>query len=62
MPKYPQPLEFEAWCDEIDRLCLEIAGISDYTKLSGRDCWKDYYESGETPDGALHEDMSYWDG
>lgn len=55
-------LSFTAWCDEVDRLCLEISGIEKYTEMTGRDCWKECYEDGETPDSALHEEMSYWDG
>ena len=57
-----QELDFDAWCDEIDRLCRQLHGFEvDYTKESGRDAWRGHYDDGLTPDDALTEDRGYWD-
>ncbi len=55
-------LTFDQWCDEIDRICRdELEFDHDYTKGTGRECWRQGFDDGETPRQALESDMSYWE-
>ena len=52
--------EFNAWCDELDKIAREEFEFEcDCTISTGRECWRDAFEDGETPRDALLEDLSY---
>lgn len=51
--------EFADWCEELDKIAREEFDFNcDFTISTGRECWRGYFESGETPRDALVEDLS----
>jgi len=48
-------LSFDAWCDEVDRLCREQLAEHPlcYTLAGGREQWRDIYLAGETPQSVV---------
>lgn len=51
-------MAFEQWCDKLDKVSLEAGFSRPITEQTGRDCWRGYYDDGETPESAFREDMS----
>lgn len=49
---------FEDWCDALDRIAASEGYGANLTKLTGRDAWRDYFDDGCSPEGALREDES----
>lgn len=50
---------FERWCDELDKIAREKYEFKcDCTKTTGRECWRGYFDAGESPEAALLEDLS----
>ena len=64
-----QTMSFEEWCKALDahheNLRETEAGFEGYghgpaTEQTGTECWRDYYDQGDTPEDALAEDRTYW--
>jgi len=51
---------FNAWCDEVDRIANERGyGDKQVTVSTGRECWRDAFNDGVSPEEALDEQESY---
>jgi hypothetical protein len=48
-------MNFAEWCDEVDRLCRQqLAELPEhYTRETGRQDWRPFYDAGETPQEAV---------
>ena len=54
-------LTFEEWLQQLDDYAAK-EGYPSKKRLSedtGPECWRDHYESGDTPAESFQEDMSY---
>jgi len=53
-------MTFDGYCDRIDELAIQAGcarqGAS-HTNLTGRDAWRDYYDSGLAPEKAWKEEL-----
>lgn len=51
--------DFQKWCDEIDRIARAGHNFTcDCTISTGRECWREFYETGYSAESALLEDLS----
>ena len=50
---------FEEWCKQLDAVVMSYhPDTPSYTKDTGEDCWRGYYDDGYTPEEAYREDCS----
>jgi hypothetical protein len=55
-----QVMTFDEWLAELDRVAVSHFGFSGpIVAQTGRDCWRSYYDDGDTPRGAIAEDLSH---
>ena len=60
MKKHQLKTPFDEWCDELDRISVEIHEfIYPVTEGTGRECWRIYYDNNYSPNEAIVEDFSY---
>lgn len=66
-----QGLTWDEWCLHLDRyhekLRMTVPGFEGYGPGSvvnncGDESWRGYFNDGYSPEDALDEDMTYWDG
>lgn len=48
---------FNEWCDALDKLRYPWSS-KPVTEITGRDCWRSFYNDGYAPEDALAEDIS----
>lgn len=55
-----QEITFDEWLTELQGLFARIE-YPEYISQTGNDCWKEYYDNGDSPDDAFFTEISYWD-
>ena len=56
----PDDITFDEWLLELDKVTHEYGHSpeSSYSKETGQECWREYYEDGYSPEEAYREDIS----
>lgn len=53
-------MSFEEWLERLDAAAERLdPECKSYSKQTGTDCWKGYWEDGYSPEDAIYEDWSY---
>ena len=56
-----QTLDFDAWCDAVDAIVEAESELEGYTNATGRECWRDAYEHGYSPEDAAQDEFDAWE-